>query len=165
VLYFLLIIAALLLPFSFRLKASTEKDYIALQAEYLFFGKIGIAVYKSKLTVKKAIRSLFSGKKSKVNKARIFTSVKNHISLDKLYIKSEIGTGSAASTAILSGQAFSFIAPFACLAARAEKCYVSINPNFNEAIFDFSGEIIISTNIANAIILVLEALKCRKVRK
>ncbi len=155
-LYFLLILVVLLVPFSFRIKAYTENNALIIQAEFTRLFKIKIL--NKRITVKKIIASLFSKKKSKRNNSRTFNSIKQHVSVEKLNVYSVIGMGDAASTAIVSGQAFGLIAPFAASAAKGKNYNVNILPDYNEKNFIFDGECIISTNLANTIIALAEIL-------
>ena len=151
-LYFLLLLGILLLPIYFRLTAKTENDALTLRAEIMLVGKIKIKIYRTSITVKKVISSLFSPKKRKTSKARIFNSVIKYAKIKKLDIRSDIGTNDASSTAIISGQLFGFLAP---LAANVSKNNYNLNivPVFDKKQFDLSAECILTTNIVKAIIM------------
>mgnify|MGYP003447211240 CR=1 FL=1 len=64
-LYFFFFIAVLLVPLGIRFWASTEKDAIIIQAEFMLPFKSGIKFLKKSITAKKVIASLFSSKKAK----------------------------------------------------------------------------------------------------
>lgn len=142
---FLIILTVLIVPFSFKVSAKTETDRIILTADFMLFDRLGIKIAKTAITAKKVMSSLFSGKRK--NGGLIKTALR-YIRIESINITSSLGTGSAASTAILCGQIFAFAAP---LAAGKENCSVSLTPVFDKKQFVFSGECIFSFNLANAI--------------
>lgn len=145
-LYFLLFLVILLMPFSFRIRAKTETDRVIIKVDFMLLDKFGIKIFKTEVTAKKVMQGLFSGKKKRKIPVK---TVFDHISLESLEITSSLGTGSAASTAIVCGQIFAFIAP---LTAGKENCRISVTPVFDKKQFVFFGECIFSVNLANAII-------------
>ncbi len=153
-LYLLLVLVVLLIPFSVKLSAYTKDDALVIQAAFMLLGLWNIKLFSSSVTVKKAIASFLSRKKSKVDKARIFTSVRGHADIERLKIASDIGTGNAASTAIISGKVFGLIAPI--VASLGENGKLDVNPIFDEKKFSFCGECILKTNTANILLAVLE---------
>lgn len=146
-LYFLLFLAILLMPFSFRIRAKTETDRVIFGVDFMLFEKFGIRIFRTGITAKKVMQGLFSGKRKK-GSGKIIKNALRFISLENIKITSSLGTGSAASTAIICGQIFAFAAP---LAAGKENCRISLTPVYDKKQFVFFGECIISLNLANAI--------------
>ena len=54
-LYLLLFIVVLLLPFTFRIAADTKNDAVNLQADFMFLGLIPIKLFQKSITVKNVI--------------------------------------------------------------------------------------------------------------
>lgn len=154
-LYFLLVLLIMLIPFSFRVSAKTESESLVLQAEFVVFGK-GIRLVKKRITVKKIFESAFRKRKKSKNKARLFRSAVKRITVEKLNVDSSIGTGNASSTAILGGQVFGLIAPIVPTCAKYGEYRVDIRPVFDKKQFDFFGECVFSLNILNAVLALTE---------
>ena len=161
-LYLLLLIVVLLLPLTFRIAANTKNDAVNLQAEFMLLGFIPVKLFQKSITVKNVIASFFSGKKSKYSKARIFRAIRKHIQIKKLMLNSHIGTGDAASTAIISGQVFGFLAPAVANIARRQEYKLDILPVFDKKEFDFCGECILNTNMVHTVIAIFEILRSKK---
>lgn len=161
-LYLLLFLAVLLLPLTFRVAANTKNDAVNLQAEFMLLGMWPIRLYQTSITVKKVIASFFSGKKSKYSKARIFRTFRRHVKIKKLVLTSHIGTGDAASTAIVSGQVFGLLAPAVANLAKRDTYKLDINPVFDKKEFDFLGECILRTNVVHTVIAIFEILRSKK---
>lgn len=161
-LYLLLFIVVLLLPFTLRIAADTKNDAVNLQADFMFLGLIPIKLFQKSITVKNVIASFFSGKKSKYSKARIFRAFRKHIKIKKLILNSHIGTGDAASTAIISGQVFGFLAPAVANLSKNQEYKLDINPVFDKKEFDFLGECILRTNMVHTVIAIFEILRSKK---
>jgi len=161
VLYFLLVIFVLLLPFSFRLAAKGERDDLIIQAEFMLLNKIPIRILNKSIAVKSIVSSALSRKKSKNNRARIFNSVREHVTIETLKIDTAIGTGDAASTAIISGQAFGIAAPLVLNLAKKDYS-INVNPVYDRKQFEVFAECILNTNLANTFIALFEILRGRK---
>ena len=138
-LYLLLFIVVLLLPLTFRIAANTKNDAVNLQADFMLLGVVPIKMLEKSITVKNVIASFFSGKKSKYSKARIFRTFRKHVTIKKLILTSHIGTGDAASTAIISGQVFGILAPAVANLSKNQEYKLDINPVFDKKEFDFLG--------------------------
>lgn len=152
-LYFLLGLLLLLIPFTFRISAKTENGSLVLQADIMVFGK-GIKLVKNCMTVKKIFENT-KQKKSK-NKARLFRSAVKRIEVEKININSSLGTGDASSTAIIGGGIFALLAPLVPIAAKNGEYNVNIKPVFDRKQFDFFGECVFSLNILNALFALAE---------
>lgn len=149
-LYFFLF-AVLLIPVHIRLSANTENEALKIRADITLPFKLKIKIYSVTVTVKKVIASIFSRKKRKVNRVQIFNIVKKHSKIKSLYVKSRIGTGDAASTAMISGGVLGLVAPF-----KTKRNYViDILPVFEQSVFEFSGKIILKTNLLNTIFVII----------
>lgn len=160
-LYFLLALLILLIPFSFRLSAKTESESLILQADFMAFGK-GIKLVKKHITVKKIFENLFRKRKDGKNKARFFSSAVKHITVEKLNVESSIGTGNASSTAIIGGQVFGLLAPIVPMCAKNGEYRVDIKPVFDRKQFEIFGELVFSVNILNALLALTEYAGGRK---
>lgn len=154
-LYFLLAIAVLLVPLGIRFWASTEKDAIIIQAEFMLPFKSGIKFLKKSITAKKVIASLFSSKKAKKHKAPIFNIVNRHAKIKRLDVDFKLGTGDASVTALITGQVFGLLAPVAANVSKG-KCNLTVTPVFDETVFNFSGECIFLLNIVKIIIIFIK---------
>ncbi len=155
-LYFLLLIAVLLLPFRIRFSVSTEKASLNLQAEFMLPFDKRIRIYKKSITVKNVVAALVSRKRAKgTDGVRIFNIFKRHFRAKKLFIKASIGTGDAASTALISGTLFGLLAPVAANLTK-DNFEISIQPFFEKEKFEFSGFCIFEGNIANTFIVILK---------
>ncbi|MBR2860420.1 MAG: DUF2953 domain-containing protein [Clostridia bacterium] len=160
-LYFLLLLGILLLPIYFRLTAKTENDALTLQAELMLVGKIKVRLYRTGITVKKVVSSLFSPKKQKPDKARIFNSIVKHTKIKRLNVQSNIGTSDASSTAIISGQLFGLLAPLAANVSK-NNYNLDINPVFDCKQFDLFAECILSTNLVKALLILYKIFGGKK---
>ena len=156
-LYFLLF-AVVLIPICIRLSANTENEALIIQADFMLPFNKKIKLYSGNITVKKIIASVFSRRKKKSGRAPIFNIVKKHSRIKKLNVKSRIGTGDASSTAMISGGVLGVIAPFATKTGYS----IDIIPVFEEAVFDFSGECFLKTNLLNTIIAILKIFGGKK---
>ncbi len=156
----MLVLVVLLIPFTVKLSAYTKDGALEIQAVFMLLGLWDIKLFSSSITVKKAVASFLSRKKSKVDKARIFTSVRDHADIEGLKIASDIGTGNAASTAIISGKVFGFAAPI--VASVGKNGRLDVNPVYGEKKFSFCGECILKTNTVNILLAVLEIFGGKK---
>ena len=161
-LYLLLFIVVLLLPLTFRIAANTKNDAVNLQADFMLLGVVPIKILEKSITVKNVIASLFSGKKSKYSKAQIFRTFRKHVVIKKLILSSHLGTGDAASTAIISGQVFGILAPAVANLSKNQEYKLDINPVFDKKEFDFLGECILRTNAVHTVIAIFEILRSKK---
>ncbi len=161
-LYLLLFVVVLLLPLTFRIAANTKNDAVNLQADFMLLGVVPIKILEKSITVKNVIASLFSGKKSKYSKAQIFRTFRKHVVIKKLILSSHIGTGDAASTAIISGQVFGILAPAVANLSKNQEYKLDINPVFDKKEFDFLGECILRTNAVHTVIAIFEILRSKK---
>lgn len=161
-LYLLLFVVVLLLPLTFRIAANTKNDAVNLQADFMLLGVVPIKILEKSITVKNVIASLFSGKKSKYSKAQIFRTFRKHVVIKKLILSSHIGTGDAASTAIISGQFFGILAPAVANLSKNQEYKLDINPVFDKKEFDFLGECILRTNAVHTVIAIFEILRSKK---
>ena len=79
--------------------------------------------------------------------------LRDHTDVDFIELSARVGTGNAASTAILSAKISSVVFP---LLMRLGEFRVRIDPDFEKECFEFFGECIFSTNLANTLIAVLK---------
>lgn len=150
-LYFFLF-AVFLIPLYVKFSANTENEALKIRAELMLPFKLKIKLYSANVTVKKVIASIFSRKKKRGNKVQIFNIVKKHSKIKSLFVKSRIGTGDAASTAMISGGVLGMVAPF-----NTKNNYsIDVLPVFEYQIFEFFGKIIFKTNIFHVLIAVLK---------
>lgn len=156
-LYFLLF-AVVLIPVCIRLSANTEKEALIIQADFMLPFNKKIKLYSGNITVKKVIASVFSRKRKRSGRGQIFNIVKKHSKIKRLNVKSRIGTGDASSTAMVSGGVLGIIAPL----ATKDKYSIDIVPVFEEAVFDFSGECFLKTNLLHALIAIFKIYGGRK---
>jgi hypothetical protein len=140
------------LPVYIRLKANTEKEALKIRADIMLPFKIRVKIYSASITVKKVIASIFSGKRKKGNRARLFNIIKKHSKIKLLKVHSRIGTGEASSTAMLSGGVLGLTAPF-----KTKSNYdINICPVFEESVFEFFGQCLLKTNLFHGIIAILK---------
>ncbi len=153
-LYFLLFIAVLLIPFRVRFSVNTEKAAIFIQTEIMLPFNFKIRVYKKSITVKNVISALFSRKRAnKKSGVRIFNILKEHFRIKEIKINSVIGTGDAASTALVTGTLFGIIAPLAANLGK-NNFEVNIDPLFEKERFEFTGFCIFQGNMVNTFIVI-----------
>ena len=146
------LLAVFFVPVYIRLKANTEKEALKIRADIMLPFRIKIKLYQGAITVKNVIASIFSGRKKRGNRTRLFNIVKKHSKIKKLNVKATIGTGEASSTAMLCGGVLGLTAPFSV----KEGCIIDINPSFDKAIFDLYGQCLFRTNLLHGIIAILK---------
>ncbi len=151
-LYFLIFILVFLIPVKIRFWADTENEAISIQAEIMLPFNSGIKFLKRSITAKSVIESLFSRKNPKKHKAPIFNIVKRHAKIKKLTVFLELGTGDAASTALISGQILGLVSPYV-LSLSKGKSNIEINPIFEKSAFYLRGECIFSLNLLRIIVI------------
>ncbi len=157
--YLLLFVAVLFIPVKFRIYAYTGKDNLSVQTEVVLFKGASIIISKSKVTVKKVLSSLFSGKKGKFTKTQIFRYLLKKAKIKRLNVFASIGGDNAAQTAIASGQIFGILAPIAANLAKKGDYNVDIKPNFEEKCFNFSGECIFKMNVVHTLITIFKIVR------
>ena len=157
--YLLLFLAVLFVPVKFRVCAYTEKGALSVQTEVVLFNGAKIIISKSKVTVKKTLSSLFSGKKSKFSKTQIFRYLLKKAKVKRLEVFASIGCDNAAQTAITSGQIFGLLAPIVTNLAKKGDYNVDIKPNFEEKCFNFSGECIFKMNVVHTLITIFKIVR------
>lgn len=157
--YLLLFVAVLFIPIKFRIYAYTKKDALNVQTEIVLIKQASLIINKSRLTVKKVIASLISGKKSKVSKMQIFRYLLKKIKVKKLEITAQIGCDDAAQTAVVSGQAFGILAPIAASLAKKGSYNIDISPNFDKKCFTFAGECIFKVNVVHTLITIFKIVR------
>lgn len=157
--YLLLFIIVLLIPIKFRIYAYTRKDALNIQAEIVLFKKASVIISKNKLTVKKVLSSLFSGKKSKPSKMQIFRYLLKKAKVKKLEVAAKIGFDDAAKTALASGQIFGVLAPMVASLAKNGRYNIDINPEFNKKCFSFTGECIFKVNMVHTLITIFKIVR------
>jgi len=163
VLYFLLgfaVLGLLLLPFTVRFRANTESDRLMVQADWIL-GSWFIRLYDQNFTAEEIIRRVLSGKKGKTSKALILRSIHKHGNLKKLVVHSSIGTGSAASTAIVCGKMFGLLAPAMITLSHGDSV-LDIEPVFHQKQFDAIVEYTLSINAVHTLMALFEILRSKK---
>ena len=157
--YVLLFFAVLLIPVKYRVYAYTKNDALNVQTEVVLFKGASLSISKSKLTVKKVIASIFSGKKSKFSKTQIFRYLLKKAKIKRFEVYASIGGDDAAQTAIASGQVFGLVAPIVANLAKNGNYNVDIKPNFEEKCFVFSGECIFKINVVHTLITIFKIIR------
>ncbi|MBP5661642.1 MAG: hypothetical protein J6X30_00620 [Clostridia bacterium] len=145
-LLFLFLLLFLFFPLVVRVRAKTEKRGVLFSLELLIFEVIRIPLWKKDVTVETVRQMLFNRKRGKISLRRAWRTLKKSVQVEEVNLTARIGTGSAASSALISSQAFALAAPLAAGAAGAENCRIEVTPVYDKKELFAEGDCVVSTD-------------------